>query len=218
MSSIQQELIDFDFSAELEEALGLNAQARNSLFELFELAMKADLNPEQASISLIKSLDEALLSQAYQNKYAEYDDRLLCAQSLAYWVKFRQALLKEAMHLLKDGDPAAHSQTNASPQTAARPATISTPSTRTQPFQPVGLKPAVTSTNGFRPGQRGTATSQPPAQRSFQPPASQTKGPGFNPTRQPTVQQSTTMHTRSASPAPNPAPTPPVFNFGAPKG
>src|SRR3546814_4692312 len=36
MSSIQQELIDFDFTTALEDALGLNAQARNSLFELFE--------------------------------------------------------------------------------------------------------------------------------------------------------------------------------------
>src|SRR3546814_5997124 len=65
--------------------------------------MKADLNPEQASVSLIKSLDEALLSQAYQNKYGDFEDRQLCAQSLAYWVKFRQALLREAMHLLKEG-------------------------------------------------------------------------------------------------------------------
>src|SRR3546814_12358217 len=71
MSSIQQELIDFDFTTALEDALGLNAQARNSLFELFEEAMKADLNPEQASVSLIKSLDEALLSKAYKNKRSE---------------------------------------------------------------------------------------------------------------------------------------------------
>src|SRR3546814_199830 len=79
MSSIQQELIEFDFTTALEDALGLNAQARNSLFELFEEAMKADLNPEQASVSLIKSLDEALLSQAYQNKYGDFEDRQLCA-------------------------------------------------------------------------------------------------------------------------------------------
>src|SRR3546814_1642666 len=101
MSSIQQELIDFDFTTALEDALGLNAQARNSLFELFEEAMKADLNPEQASVSLIKSLDEALLSQAYQNKYGDIEDRQLCAQTLAYWVRFRYALLKDARHLLK---------------------------------------------------------------------------------------------------------------------